>query len=288
MKKRSRYLFLLPALIPVVLVEWSSTFLTTYYSFTHYDYVKPPQWVGYANYERLLSDVQIPVSMVNTIGYVAGSWLVGVALALLIALMLHYVVKNRWVNRLGRMVFYIPLVLSPTAVGIIWKLALSSNRGAVNEILNMIGLDQYAQGWLTAPFPYNTLVRIWCYVWWVIGLNVIIYLAGVENMPEDPIDAARVDGASTFQVFRHVVVPLLRPVTAIVTANTLVMAVRVFDIPWVLRLGTARATETLSVTMYRDTFWIMDMGWGAAIAVITTLLALVLCVWWLRPSTHLQ
>ncbi len=121
------------------------------------------------------------------------------------------------------------------------------------------------------------MLGVW--TWQFFGLNLILFLVGLETIPKEPIEAARVDGANAWQIFYHLTIPLLRPITLVVLANAALNSVRMFDIPWVMAEGgPGRASETLAISLYKESFLLFRMGLGSAIAVVISILALGLSI----------
>jgi multiple sugar transport system permease protein len=128
---------------------------------------------------------------------------------------------------------------------------------------------------LTNP-EINTFIMIGVWTWQYFGINLILFLVGLETIPREPIEASMIDGANSWQVFYHIVLPLLRPIMLLVVANAVINSVRMFDIPWVMiQGGPGRASETLAISLYRESFLLFRMGLGSAIAVVISILSLL-------------
>ena len=124
---------------------------------------------------------------------------------------------------------------------------------------------------------------IFAAMWQGLGPAMILFLVGLQNLPREPIEAARVDGAEGFRLFWHITLPLLRPMTAVVVAITMINNFKVFDLIWVMTQGGPyRSSETLAVTMYRESFVSFSVGYGASVAVVLTIVVTVLSVFYLR------
>jgi multiple sugar transport system permease protein len=271
------YLFIVPATV-MVLVFLIWPFLRTItLSLTDADGVNPPQFVGLANYGRFLNDPILIQSLTNTFVWLAGSLVLPVAIGFLVAWGTYRFAGGG----LYRVPFILPYVLSGTAVGVVWSFLLQSD-GVANEILVTLGLEGLTRTWLLQP-PHNTFVMIIASTWQVVGINVILFLVGLQAMPEDPIDAARVDGAQGWSLVRHIIIPLIRPMTVVVIGMTLVNSLRTFDIIWLMTQGGPyRSSETLAVTMFREAFLLFRHGYGAGIAVLLTVFNLIVATIYLR------
>ena len=270
MKDRSAYFFLLPALAFVLVAELAPVVYTTYLGFMKWDLITPPKWVGLTNYIRVFSTPELLNALQNTILWVLGTLIFPVGLALVIAVLINSI-KLKGVFKA---IFFIPTTLSPTVAAIFWRRVLASRYGALNAMLVAWGFSSYS--FLTDP-KINTYLMIGVWTWQFFGLNLILFLVGLETIPHEPIEAAKVDGANAWQIFYHLTLPLLRPITLVVLANAAINAVRMFDIPWVMiEGGPGRASETLAISLYRESFLLFKMGLGSAIAVVISLFALLL------------
>ncbi len=272
LKKDNPYLFLIPAVAFVLVAELVPAAYTVYLGFMKWNIITPPKWVGFANYVRVFSTPELLHALKNTMLWVVGTLLFPVGLALLVAVLINSVK----LKGLFKAIFFIPSTLSPTVAGIFWRRVLASRHGALNAILATFGVAPTA--FLTDP-KINTFLMLGVWTWQFFGLNLILFLVGLETIPKEPIEAARVDGANAWQIFYHLTVPLLRPITLVVLANAALNSVRMFDIPWVMAEGgPGRASETLAISLYKESFLLFRMGLGSAIAVVISILALGLSI----------
>ena len=275
------YLFLLPAVLLVggwLLWPFGRT---AYLSFTDFDGLGDAKFVGFDNYTNLFGDPILTDSFTNTLYWVIGTLLLPVGLGLLIAV-LSFELSG---GSLYRLPFLIPYALSGTAIGVMWEFMLRSN-GALNGLLELFGLESLQRSWLLRP-PLNTWTMIFASTWQSVGVSVLLFLIGLQVIPRDPVEAARLDGAEGWRLFRDITVPLLRPMTIVVVGNSLVNSLKTFDIIWVMTQGGPyRSSETLAVTMYRETFLLFRHGYGSAIAVVLS--AIVLAASFLYLSRSLR
>jgi multiple sugar transport system permease protein len=268
--KDNPYLFVIPAAAFVLLAELVPAIYTVYLGFMKWDLITPPKWIGFINYAKVFSTPELLNALKNTALWVVGTLLFPVGLALIVAVLINSV-KFKGVFKA---IFFIPTTLSPTVAGIFWRRVLASRYGSLNAILVAFGLAPTA--FLTDP-KINTFLMIGVWTWQFFGLNLILFLVGLETIPKEPIEAARVDGANAWQIFYHLTIPLLRPITLVVLANAALNSVRMFDIPWVMvEGGPGRASETLAISLYKESFLLFRMGLGSAIAVVISILALAL------------
>jgi multiple sugar transport system permease protein len=268
-RKGWSFLFLLPAAIFVLLAELIPVIYTTYLGFMEWNFIQPPKWVGLANYLDIFTTPELLNALQNTAYWVAGTLVLAVGFPLLIAALLNRI-KGKVIFKT---IFFIPSTLSPTIAAIFWRRVLSSQQGALFPILEAFGLN--SQAVLTTPH-INTLVMIGIWTWQYFGLNLILFLVGLETIPKEPVEAARIDGARPVQIFSHVILPLLRPIMLLVVANALINSIRMFDIPWiVIQGGPGRVSETLAISLYRESFLLFRMGLGSSIAILLSIFTLL-------------
>ena len=274
-------LFLLPAVAMVAVFFIWSFARNVYLSLTDAQGARPPRFVGLDNYVRLAHDPVLGDSVRNTVYWVVGTIALPVGVGLLIAV-LSFGVRGGAAYRLP---FLIPYALSGTALATLWKYLLTTD-GAINAALGAVGLESWQRAWLLSP-PLNTLAMIVASTWQGVGVSVLLFIVGLQTIPRDPIEAARLDGAEGWRLFRDMTLPLLRPMTVVIVGISLVNSLKTFDIIWIMTQGGPyRSSETLAVTMYRETFVLFRTGYGAAIAV--TLSVIVVLVSWLYLQRTLR
>ena len=275
------YLFLAPALLLVaVLLLWPFT-RTVILSFTDSSGASGGSFVGFDNYTRLASDPILGDAMVNTLLWVIGTLVLPVGIGLLVAVVSFDLERASF----ARLPFLIPYAVSGTAIGVMWEFMLRGN-GAINSSLEALGLESFVESWLLRP-PLNTWSMIVASTWQSVGVCVLLFLIGLQVIPRDPVEAARLDGAEGWRLFRDITFPLLRPMTIVVVGISLVNSLKTFDIIWVMTQGGPyRSSETLAVTMYRETFLLFRHGYGSAIAVLLSVI--VLTVSWIYLSRTLR
>ena len=160
----------------------------------------------------------------------------------------------------------------------------ASNSGVLNGLLSLISGKEINIQWL-AEVPRNTYSMIVAWTWQQTGTNMVLFLMGLTTIPKDPVEAAIIDGANRWQTFRYVTIPMLQPITTVVIAQALVNSFKTFDLIYVItRGGPYRSTETLAVTMYRESFTMFRMGYGAAISVVLSLLIIVISGFYVRKQ----
>jgi multiple sugar transport system permease protein len=251
---------------------------TFWLSFTNSNGLNNPKFIGLQNYTNLFTDPAFTTSFTNTLLWVVGVLVLQVALGLLIALVLSEV---RGGNTM-KILFYLPATISGASVAVVWYFMFDPGQGVVNTTLRTLHLGGLTQDWLT-NVPTNTWAMIVAATWQGLGPNMLLFLVGLQNIPPEPVEAAMLDGANPVRLFWHITLPLLRPMLTIVVGIALINSFKVFDLIWVMTQGGPyRSSETLAVTMYRESFVSFQLGYGAAVAIVLTLIVMVVSIFYLR------
>ncbi|MGN8026471.1 carbohydrate ABC transporter permease [Microbacterium sp. 22242] len=262
----------LPALALVLVVIYASTAAGGFFAFTNWSGVGDFAFIGLDNFVKIFRTPELIGSLWNTLFLAVGFLVFTNVLGLLFALALNRGLKSRYVLRT---LVFMPAVVSPIAVSYIWKFIFDFN-GPLNQLLT--GLGQPKVNWLASP-----TLALWCVlvvlVWQNIGFIMVTYLAGLATVPVELEEAGALDGAGPFRRFRYVVLPMIQPSVAIATTLTLIQGLRVFD--QVVALtggGPAGATQTLALEVYQEAFTYQQFGFGAALALVLSLLILVFSI----------
>lgn len=259
--------FLLPALAIYLLVIVYPMVSGIGYAFTNWNGLDPDfKFVGLANFRRLFGDPQALSALKMTFVFAIGLALLQNVFGLALALALDTRLRSR--DPL-RVLFFMPVVLTPLLISFLWKYIFSTN-GPLNMVLGAVGLASLQQGWLGQPATavFSVLVAA---SWQSVGLAMVIYLAGLQSIPADLAEAARIDGASRWQVLTLVTLPMLAPAITITVVNSLITSMKFFDQIYVLTGGgPGYATETLSTLIYKTAFAFAETGYGSAISVVFT------------------
>jgi ABC-type sugar transport system permease subunit len=273
-----QYLYLLPMLAVVGCFLLYPACKTLWLSFTNSNGLDTPKFVGLTNYTNLFTDPAFSTSFTNTLLWVVGVLVLQVTLGLLVAVVLSSVRGGDLIKT----VMYLPSTISGASVAVVWYFMFDPSQGVINSALRFIHLGGLAQDWLT-NVPTNTWAMIVAATWQGLGPNMLLCLVGLQNIPSDPVEAAMLDGAGPIRLFWHITLPLLRPMLTIVVGIALINSFKVFDLIWVMTQGGPyRSSETLAVTMYRESFVSFQLGYGAAVAIVLTLIVMVLSVFYLR------
>ena len=240
-------------------------------SFSNWDLIGEIQWIGLDNYVAALGDPVVLGALRNTLTYILGYLPATVGIALGLALLLNRRIRGRVVFRA---IYFVPVVTSWVAVSLIWKWLLNPQYGLVNVALGWFGIK--GPGWLFDPQWAMTGV-ILTSIWKDIGFVTVIYLAGLQDIPEHLYEAAALDGVTSWQRFWHITFPMLVPTTFFVTTISLISSFQVFDQVWVMTQGgPAGATSVMVELIYKNAFSYYRMGYASAISWV--LFALIFAV----------
>ncbi|MFE6151623.1 carbohydrate ABC transporter permease [Streptomyces sp. NPDC057889] len=234
-------------------------------------------YTGLDNYVRLAEDPIFGRSLLNTVMWVAGTLLLPVVAGLAIAVATH---RMRF-GRIAQLVVVLPCAISGAATAVLWKFILTSE-GSLNQVLQGLGLDSLVRPWLL-EWPQNTLSMIVASTWQATGLNVVLFAIGLSAIPRETVEAAELDGATGWRMFRHITLPQLRSVSVVVIGMAIVNSLKAFDMIWVLTQGgPARSSETLALTMYRESFRLFHVGYGSAVALVLSVIVVASSWMYLR------
>ena len=276
-------LFLFPALFSYIIVVVFPTVYSLFLSFCDWNGLGAKKFVGLKNYIQLFtSDSVFYTALRNNIIWIILTICLTVLLALLLALVLNRSFRGRIVYRA---IFYFPYMLSWIIVGIIWKWMYNPNFGLINQVLGMVGLDSLKGAYLS-----NTKMALYCVfiaaLWQGLGQPMLYFLAGLQTLPNDILEAAKIDGAGKFNLFFRVIVPMLKETFVIVLATQIIASMKVYDIVYVMTdVGQANSTQTLATYMYIQTFTYSNLGVGSAIATVMVLIMMVVIVPYVAFST---
>ena len=267
--------FLLPFLILYAVFALIPIFQTFWISLHNWEIIGTNiQFIGFQNYERIFQDKLFWRSLLNTFQFVILTWPPLVALGLGLALLL-----NRPVNGIGifRTLFYMPNVLSVTVTGLIFgRLFASDDRGLINAILLNFGLERIP--WLNSSFWAMPVVAATT-VWWTVGFNMLIFLAGLQAIPKELYDAGKVDGTNVWQSFWHITLPSLKRPFAFVTILQVIASFQLFgQVEVMTQGGPAGYTRTIVYYIFERAFNYWQLGYGAALAVLLFLILFAISV----------
>lgn len=272
------YFFLIIPLLIYLIWVIGPTIYTFYLSLTDWDGLSQPHFIGFQNYEKLFRDPVFYISLKNNIKWLISFITIPVVAGLALAMALSRSIPGERFFKAG---FYSPMVLSLVVSGLIWSWMYHPANGLINSVLRSIGLDFLAKGWLS-----DKNLVIWAIIvvaiWRQVGYVMVLYLAGLAGINPALIDASKIDGCNAWNTFRHVILPLLTPVTVIVVVISIIDSLRAFDLVSVMtRGGPYNSSSVLANFMYIEAFNNYKMGYGAAISVVLFLISLVFILFYL-------
>ncbi len=236
-------------------------------------------FIGLANYHKVFTDPAFGNALLHNAIWVVVFLLLPTALGLALAMLMD---KDLPGSVLFKSIIYLPMIFSYVIAGMIWTFIYEPRLGILNLFLRFIGLGQLATAWLAKP---NTALMavIVAAAWQHTGLCMIIYLAGLKGVRIDLIEAAKIDGCNSRQLYWNIILPQLKNSTVIVVSLTIINSLKSFDVVYIMtKGGPFRASEVLTTLMYREAFWNYRMGYGSAIANMLFFLVLILIVFYLR------
>jgi ABC-type sugar transport system permease subunit len=274
-EKIAGYVFILPTVVLFALFVGYPILRAVYLGFTTWTGFGAPSFTGLANYTRMAGDTVARASFVHTLVYAAVTTVLQTALPLLAAVLIN----STW-RRFGvvaRTLLFVPGIVSFVVTGVVWRLVLDPNVGILNRVLDSVGLSSWSHSWLgeaSTALPAVIVVALWQ----SLGLNMLIFFAGLQGIDPTLYEAAETDGASALQKFRYVTVPGLRVITGIVVSLNLINGFKVFDLIYVMTTGGPNhASESMGTLLYGLAFGstsgsVPQFGYASAMSVVVLLL----------------
>ena len=269
------YVFLLPAIALIVVFVVYPILAVVYYAFTDYDIVRPPVFIGLDNFIKILGDKTFWLALTHSIVYL-------IATPILIALSIGLaIVVNRRLRgiQIYRALYFVPAVSGSIAIGLSWRWLFDRN-GFINGALQTLGVIHEPIQWLSTPslvLPIAIMLTIWAGV----GYYSVIFLAGLQNIPEELYDAARIDGCNDLQKHWHVSLPGLRPQIVFVAVISSLAALKVFDEIFILTGKTGGILDsgvTMVFYLWKQAFVLEHAGYAAAIALVLLAITLLFSI----------
>lgn len=255
------YLLIAPMLIGFTVFFLIALIASFVLSFTSWDVISTPQWIGMDNYVRLFRDDEFVTALRNTIAITVPNVILRMIFSLALALALNSDIRFR---SFYRMLFFMPVLTMPVAIGTIWKWLYDPAFGPINGFLARIGLPR--PEWLSNPNTAVVAVII-VLLWSGVGYDMIIFLAGLQAIPAEYYEAAQLDGASGWRRFRDITLPLLTPTTFFLIIIAIISSLQVFDLVYVMtRVGNANKLPTIVYYVYDEGFRNFRMGYAITVA----------------------
>lgn len=272
------YLFILPAAIIFIFLLLIPLGRAFYLSTLKWDGIREPIHVGLKNFQNLLTDRIFLIAAKNTAIFVVSMVVIQSTVPLLVAALLNSGIKG---STFFRTAYFMPVIISMSISGMLWSMIYEPNFGVLNEALRSIGLENLTHFWLAEKntvIPSLVLVSIWQ----SLGYYLVIYYAGLQNIPQELVEAAQIDGASPLKIFFKVTIPLMAPtITVVVVLNT-INSLKVFDHVWVMTHGGPNnASSTLATYLYQIAFGNMgsaesQLGYATAIGLVIFVFTFIL------------
>lgn len=270
--------FVLPCLLLYVCLVFVPILVSVYNGMLDWNGIGASEWVGFANFKKMLfGDKVFWPSVDRTLMMAILSLLIQLPAALFVAILI-----SRHVRRANFLItsYFLPVILSVVVIGQLWKTILNpaSQGGMINQILDKIGLHEWTHSWLTEP-KYAMYSIILVGLWQYLGYHILIQFTGIQNIPADLYEAAKIDGADGFKADRYITLPMIVPIFKISVVLSFIGSLQSFDRILVMTAGgPAHATEVLASHMYYQSFLSQKYGYGSAIACFLVVFSLVATV----------
>ncbi|RKX94023.1 MAG: sugar ABC transporter permease [Spirochaetes bacterium] len=257
---RNGLLFVMPWLIGFSFFLAYPTIASLYYSLSVYDMFTPPKWNGFGNYWELFHDPIFWISLSNTFYYAIFAIPLGQVIALLLALLLNTKVKAMPVFRT---IYFLPTIVPPVVIAILWLWIFNTRYGVLNALLAGIGIR--GPNWLGDPAWAKPALILMSF--WTVGQPMIIYLAGLQDVPQQLYEAAELDGANWWQKTLRITLPMVSPAMLLNVIIGLIWAMQIFTLPYIMTGGgPMRATTFYALYLYENAFQFFKMGYASAMA----------------------
>ncbi|MEH7438062.1 sugar ABC transporter permease [Neobacillus drentensis] len=266
-------LFLLPYLFLFVMFRLGPGIVGLLTSFTSWHIIGTPEWIGMDNFKSLIQDKMFYTALKNTIYFLVITAPVMIILGLGLAILLNQPIKGK---TMARTIIFAPYVIMSTVVGVIWNWIYDNNVGLLNYVLSFVGIDKIE--WLTNTNSAMIAISITT-CWWLVGYNMILFLAGLQEIPEELYEAATVDGAGTWRKFISITLPLLQPTMFVVIMMTVINCFQVFDQVYVMT-GGGPGTSTLTIVqyLYYQAFQNFNLGYGSTIGFVLFIVLIIFAI----------
>jgi multiple sugar transport system permease protein len=265
--------FVGPLIIGLIVFTYGPVIYSAWLSLNEGDYLRPPVFVGLANYARALHDELVGRALLNTAYYVVVTVPTGIALALLLATAMNQ--KLRGIV-FYRAIYFLPTITSAVAISLMWAWMYNPQFGLINTTLRAIGIK--GPKWLASPDWAMPAIMIMA-IWRGLGYNMLLFLAGLQSIPKELMEAAEIDGANAAQRFFRITLPLLSPTTFMLVVLSIIGGFQIFEYSYVMtRGGPLYSTLTAVLMIYQKGFETFEMGYASALAYVLFAIILVLTI----------
>lgn len=274
--KKAIALFVVPGLLLFTFVLFVPICQSVYYSFCDYDALTAPQWIGLKNYRQLLKDDTMRIALKNSIFFLVFSCVSQLMMGLILAGLLTNIPRGR---NLFKNVIYLPCVLSSAALGLLWMFIFSSKLG-INQILAKFGIEgplwlMDTKGFIILPMWVIAFVALWQYV----GQSMMLYMAQISGIDKSLYEASYIDGCTRVQTFRHITLPLIKPMIGTAMSLNAIGSLKFFDLVYnMTEGGPNHKTEVLATHLYTQGFKYFKYGYASAIGVVLLVMCLIMTV----------
>lgn len=262
------YLFILPFFIVFIIFNIYPILLTFYYSFTNYSGMGSPDFIGLANYKRLITDSYFLQAFINT-WYIWGiNFFFQIGIALLLAVLFSDIRFKMKGLGFFRAMFYLPNLITLASVGLLFGILLGWHHGTINHLLLDLGIISQPINWLNSPTTARWSVAL-IGAWMWFGHTFLILMAGISGISKDYYESALIDGANRLQTFTNITIPLLKPIMLYVLITSLIGGLQIFDLPMLITNGLGApqgSLNTMVLYLYNQAFRFNNYGYAAAIA----------------------
>lgn len=256
------WLFLTPVLVGFLVFTAFSMVFSLYISFTNWNILSDPKWVGFDNYIQLFTkDIYFWRYLLNTLYYVVLLVPIVLVVSLGFAILLNKKVKG--LTPFYRACLYVPCVVSTVAISVVWRWLLNYDAGVINGIIRLFGIEN-PPGWLISE-KYAKTAIVMMRVWQMSGYYMVLFLTGLQSIPDRVYEAAKIDGANKWQQLWHITIPMLRPTTFAITILLVLEAFNIFEVVLVMTDGGLN-TSSLMYYIYQLGFMNYKMGYASALA----------------------
>jgi len=270
---------LAPAIILFALFNLYPLVYSGYLSVMEWDGFSPnKEYVGLDNYKALYESPMFRNALEVTFKYTVGVTLLGVAVSLIIAVLLNSGIRGQNIYRL---VYFLPVVTSTVAAAVVWRYLMSPGTGYADVLLRDLGVIPPSPSWLRNP-DWALRIVILVGIWKRLGFNIVIYLAGLQNIPKDYYEAATVDGANSWDRFRRITIPLISPITLLLVIMSIIDSFLIFDVVYVMTDGgPVGTTEVVGLLLYRQASRYFTLGTASAMGwVIFAIVFVITLIQW--------
>jgi len=275
------YLFLLPGFIPMLVFSLLAIFAAFGLSLVHWTLLQPWTFVGLANYRKLLTDPEFWRAMRVSATFMVVVVPVGMVISLALALALNRGLRGTVIYRT---LYFLPVITSTVAVALLWRWLYASGIGLINTLLALVGIE--GPNWLgdaTWALPAVMIMSIWK----GLGYTMILFLAGLQSIPETYYEAAKIDGANAWARFRYVTIPLLSPTTFFILVVGVIGSLQVFDQVFIMTNGGPyRTTITASFFIYETGFKLLNMGYASSAALMLFVIIFIATLFQIRMQNR--